>query len=280
MRQLDHLQQNSYAKQQEFKLVCQSATTLSLLTGISLLPLIQGLLIPEDLKHRLKCATEISKQPNSKELWLNGISFYIDTAGFQHKFNTFDKVKSIKTMTCRKADEGLERNCTAKRSHVGSGGKVLHLMVAISYRQGVILCKQYEGHINRHMFADFIRDHFSRTFKKNVNPTGKLPLQDGDPNQNSKAGKQAMQTVGATKFLIPLRSPNMNPIENVFNHVTDNHHHQAIEQQITFEDAEKYAAPVKSTLENTDISYINKRVKSMESRMLKIIQVKGKQMKY
>ena len=79
-------------------------------------------------------------------------------------------------------DEGLESNCTAKGSHVGSGGKVLHFMGAISYTQGVILCEQYEGRINGQIFADFIRDHFPRTFKKSVNPTGKLILQDGDPS--------------------------------------------------------------------------------------------------
>ena len=41
-----------------------------------------GLITPEDLKRRLKYATEISKWPDSKELWLNGISSYIDAAGF------------------------------------------------------------------------------------------------------------------------------------------------------------------------------------------------------
>ena len=72
----------------------------------------------------------------------------------------------------------------------------------------------------------------------------------------------------------------MNPIENLFNRVKDSLHHQATERKITFEDAEKYATRVKSTLENTDISYINKTIESMKSRMLKIIQVKGKRIKY
>ena len=99
------------------------------------------------------------------------------------------------------------------------------------------------------MFADFILHQFPRTFKKNVNPTAKLFLQDGDPSQNSKAAKQALQAVGAAKFSIPPRSPDMNPIENVFNRVKDTLlHHQAIELQITFKDAEKHTALVKSKL--------------------------------
>ena len=96
-------------------------------------------LTPEGLKRKLTCATEISKRLDSKELWLNEISFYIDAAGFQHKYNPFDEAKSIKTMAWRKRDEGFERNCTAKGSHVGFGGKVLHFMVTISYTHGVIL---------------------------------------------------------------------------------------------------------------------------------------------
>ena len=88
-----------------------------------------------------------------------------------------------------------------------------------------------------------------------------------------------MQAVGATKFSIPTRSPDLNRIENVFNRVKDTLHHQATERQITFKDAQRYAAHVKSKLENTDILYIHKTIESMESRMLKIIQVKGKRIK-
>ena len=58
----------------------------------------KGLLSTEDLKRRLKDVTEISKRPDSKELWINGILFHIDAAGFQHKCNPFDEAKSIKTL--------------------------------------------------------------------------------------------------------------------------------------------------------------------------------------
>ena len=51
-------------------------------------------------------------------------------------------------MAWRKRDEGLKPSCTTKCSHVGSGGKVEHFMVAIAYMKGVILCEQYQGRIN------------------------------------------------------------------------------------------------------------------------------------
>ena len=151
-------------------------------------------------------------------------AFYLDAAGFQHKYNPFDEARSTKTMAWRKRDEGLERNCTAKGSHVGSGGKVAHFMVAIAYTKGVIFCEQYTGRINGEMSSDFVKQHFVRTFESSANPSGKLFLQDGDPSQNSKKAELAFSEVGARKFTIPPCSPDMNPIENVFNYTKDTLH--------------------------------------------------------
>jgi len=241
----------------------------------------KGLLTKKDLKKRVAFARKIKRMvPNSKELWEKEISFYIDAAGFQHKYNPFDEAKSSKTMAWRRRDEGLENNCTAKGSHVGSGGKVLHFMVAISYTKGVILCESYEGRINGEMFGNFIRQHFPLTFEKSVNPTLKQFLQDGDPSQNSKKAKLAMDSVGATIFSIPPRSPDINPIENVFNYVKQTLHKQALEQKITFEDVDQYRQRVKQTLQNTAVSYIDKTIETMDKRMLQIIKAGGKRIKY
>ena len=95
-------------------------------------------------------------------------------------------------MAWRKKSEGLDLNCTAKGSHVGSGGRVAHFFVAIAYNKGTILCEQYFGNINGDMFAQFVKDHFNETFKKSDNGEGKLFLQDGDPSQNSKKAKYAL----------------------------------------------------------------------------------------
>jgi len=240
----------------------------------------KGLLSQEDLNKRLRFAKDMAQRVDSRNLWQREIAFYLDGAGFQHKYNPYDEAKSIKTMAWRKKDEGLQRNCTAKGSHVGSGGRVLHFMVAISYSKGVVLCEQYEGRINGQMFADFISKHFKSTFERSVNPNSGLFLQDGDPSQNSKKARQAMELIGATKFSIPPRSPDMNPIENLFNYAKANLHNQAIEREITFEGVEQYATRIKDTLENTSVSYINKVIESMDSRMSQIIAAGGRRIKY
>ena len=59
------------------------------------------------------------------------------------------------------------------------------------------------------MFADFIHKHFKEAFEKSNNPKDKLFLQNGDPSQNSRKANNAIYKVGAKKFSIPARSPDM-----------------------------------------------------------------------
>ena len=64
------------------------------------------------------------------KFWEEGISFYIDAAGFHHKCNLHDEARPIRTMVWRLKNEDLHPNCTAKESQ---GGRVAHFIVAIAY---------------------------------------------------------------------------------------------------------------------------------------------------
>ena len=57
----------------------------------------KGLLKNDDLKRRFKFARKFSKMLTDK-FWEEGISFYIDAAGFQHKYNPHGEAQSIRTM--------------------------------------------------------------------------------------------------------------------------------------------------------------------------------------
>ena len=50
----------------------------------------------------------------------------------------------------------------------------------------------------------------------------RLFIQDNDPSQNSAVAKIALQRVSTQLFKIPPRSPDLNPIENMFKSVSDN----------------------------------------------------------
>ena len=63
---------------------------------------------------------------------------------FTHKTNPADEAKAPKGRIWRKANEGLNRGCTAKGGHEGSGGRLVKMMVAITHEAGVVLCDQYE----------------------------------------------------------------------------------------------------------------------------------------
>ena len=92
----------------------------------------KGLLKPKDLKERLQFFRKI-KGIFKKNIWTEGISFYLDGGGYQHKYKLFDEAKSFKSMTWRQRNEGLDPLCTAKGSHTGSGGRIAHFIVAISF---------------------------------------------------------------------------------------------------------------------------------------------------
>jgi len=239
----------------------------------------KGLLSEKDLRTRLKYCREI-KRSKGENFWRDEIAFFLDGAGFQHKRNPCDEAKSCKSMAWRRKDEGLEPGCTAKGSHVGSGGTVAHFMVGICYDRGVILCQQYFGRINGEKFSKFIIENFPSAFERSLHPENRLFLQDGDPSQNSKLAKEALKCVGATKFDIPPRSPDLNPIENVFNYVKQELHAQALQEKIEFETFEEFSKRIRSTLYKVPIQYINKTIDTMGSRIDMIIKAKGKRIKY
>ena len=86
-----------------------------------------------------------------KNIWIEGISFYLNGVGYQHKYKPVGESKSVKSMIWRQRSEGLDPLCTAKGSHTGSGGRTAHIIVAISFNKGVTLCEQYFGKITGKM---------------------------------------------------------------------------------------------------------------------------------
>ena len=75
-------------------------------------------------------------------------------------------------------------------------------------------------------------------------------LQDGDPVQNSALAKRAFKYVGALVFSIPPRSPDLNPIENLFHFVSKQLEKDALEMEIKYEDFGQFSKSVKDTIMN------------------------------
>ena len=90
------------------------------------------------LKERLKFAKHTRKD-YSKDVWKDDVAVYLDCVNFWYKRNPADQASAPHGRIWRKKCEGLMWGCTAKGGKVGSGGKVVKVVVAISYGKGAIV---------------------------------------------------------------------------------------------------------------------------------------------
>ena len=236
----------------------------------------KGLLTAKDKKKRFQFAWKFKKVPET--FWRDDIAFYFDGVSFAYKRNPHNEARATKTMAWRKPNEGL--SLTAKGKKEGSGGRVAHFFVAIAFSKGVVLCKQYYDTLTGETFAEFIRQYFPRTFERCGNPRRKLFLQDGDPRQVSHRAETAMHEVGCSMFAIPARSPDLNPIENIFHLARKKIHQEALDKEITKESFEEFSRRVRNTFKNFPVDIIDKTINSMNKRISKIVSTKGERTKY
>ena len=206
------------------------------------------------------------------------VAFYLDGISFAYKGNPKSEAQAPAGKVWRRSNEGLKSGCTVKGSKCGTGGKYVRLIVAISYAKGVVACVPYEKMDGKY-FASFLRAHFEDMIfasKKN----SRIWIQDGDPCQNSAPARQAMEELDANLFPIPPRSLDINPIENIFHMVRKTLTQDAMEQNITQESIQEFQERIMKTMFELPISYVDKTIASLNSRMMKIIEYKGSRLKY
>ena len=105
-------------------------------------------------------------------------------------------------------------------------------------------------------------------------------VQDGDPSQNSKLAKQQMSNLNAVVMHIPARSPDLNPIENLFHLMDKKLRIDAITQNITHETYLEFCDRVVETLWQFPIHIIDNIINSMPSRMRQIVKRRGQRLRY
>lgn len=238
----------------------------------------KGLLMRDDLKKRLSFA-KLCKKNYPANFWTENLSFFLDGTGFAHKTNPFDQARAPKGRTWRKLSEGLTLGCTSKGRKEGTGGKVLKLMVAISYGKGVIICEPYEKLCGA-FFSNFIDRNFNTMFEIADKGINRYWVQDGDPSQNSALAKSAMSRAQANLLKLPARSADLHPIENLFHIVSNKLKKQALTQKITKESYEQFKQRVVNTMYLMPKETINNLIGSMNARLNDVIKNKGGRTKY
>ena len=88
----------------------------------------------KDFGERLRFACKV-KRTYCNDYFMNDICFYLDGVSFNNKYNPLDDALAPKGKIWRKRKEGL--SVTAKGTHIGLGGRVVKMIVTISYRKGV-----------------------------------------------------------------------------------------------------------------------------------------------
>ena len=105
--------------------------------------------------------------------------------------------------------------------------------------------------------------YFPITIAANINPKSKRFLQDGT---EFIIGKTCNRKMGAHVFRIHVRSPGINPIENLFHQVARKLQHDSLMRQITNESFEQFSDRVNATLEAYPANEIDKIIVSMDKR--------------
>ena len=173
----------------------------------------------------------------------------------------------------------MKCGCTKKKGKK-EGTTQTSFLVGIGYNKGLVLCEPLTNRMNGTYYSSIFRPTFWAALKKILNPKAKRILVDGDPSQNSKLSKQAIARIGGKTFTITARSPDINPIENLFNQVRGKLKKQAREQKITTETREEFSNRVQNLLESFSIQAIDKIIESIPRRIDMILKRRGKRIKY
>lgn len=198
----------------------------------------KGILTENDLKVRREFArSTLGDCPT--DYWTKEVAFYLDGVSFVYKGNPLSDAVKPKNKIWRKRDEGLVM--TTKGSKDLAGGKRLHLIVVISYGRGVILAEPYEK-MSADFFAEFIRRHFPNLFEiaGKGESDQKIFVMDNDPSQTSSKAMETLMNMGYTLQRIPPRSPDLNPIQNVFHLVRKRLEAQVKENNVTHQTWEEF----------------------------------------
>ena len=202
----------------------------------------KGLVSVKDKSKRVKFARKMIKEYDIN-VWTKDVAFYLD--GFTYKKNPKDQAVAPTGRVWRKANEGLIAGCTAKGKKCGTGGKTVKLIFAISYGKGVICCEYYEK-MEGTLFASFAKSKFKKLMTKS-GKRSQLWVQDGDPSQNSAAVKRVISSLKCPLLAIPPRSPDLNPIENIFHLVRKQLDKNALVKDISCESMDDFKQRIKAT---------------------------------
>ena len=110
-------------------------------------------------------------------------------------------------------NKGLNHEVQGEKE--GSGGQMAKIFVAIAYSSGLILCKQYTEIHSQLSSLNISHIHSLELLTQEIKCSYRTIIFVRAP-KSSKVGCDAMDEVGCRTVSISPRSPDVNPIENIF----------------------------------------------------------------
>ena len=136
---------------------------------------------------------------------------------------------------------------------------------------------EYEKMTGRY-FAWFVRNKFPVLLSRKRGQ--KWLIMDNNPSQRSVAARKAKEKECCELFCIPARSPDLNPIENMFHIAKKELERQVIDSQIVRETWQEFKSRVIKTLHNIPVDYVDNIITSMPKRINAVSQRNGYETKY
>ena len=134
---------------------------------------------------------------------------------------------------------------------------------------GMALSAQNHIKMSGAYFARFIRRKFSILFEiaENGEKDSLLFVMDNDPSQTSAKAKHALLSARANMHVIPARSPDLNPIENLFNTARKQINAGVKDKNISNETWNDFVSRVTLNIWSVPKDYIDKTIASMPVRV-------------
>ena len=152
-------------------------------------------------------------------------------------------------------------------------------MVAVTYNEGILPCEEHDK-LNGDAFKIIMERNFEEMFQRAKKNASRLWIQDGDLSQNRAIARRSFTKMNTQLISIPSRSPDVNPIENIFHIVKKKLDDDALRRCIHREDYSAFRGRVCQTIFDLHKNVINKTIESMEHGMEMIIKEKGRRLKY
>lgn len=237
----------------------------------------KGKVLPSDLKKRLEFCRKVKRNNLNGDFWTHGLALYIDGVGFEYKSNPYEHAKALTSREWRMINEGLDINCTSKGKKEGK--TVSSFMVGMTFDKGVVMCVPLTQGVTGEYYAELIKTDVKIALQNSGKTCNRI-LQDGDPSQNSKRARDEFHHQNIKLFKIPPRSPDLNPIENLFNQVRQTIRTDSLRKRLLQESKKHFTDRVRDLLLSYDVERINNLILSMPKRIDMVIAAKGQRIKY